>query len=81
MIKPYFKHSSNFSLVEVEDHGVINLTELPIKVREGEEGHYELGWVSTSIEGESTYILSEYGGKSSLTFGGRNIGVLRELVK
>ncbi|WP_158512588.1 hypothetical protein [Rummeliibacillus stabekisii] len=42
-------------------------------------GHYEIGWVLTRIDNEENYFLSEYGGKNSLDFGGRILGVIREI--
>jgi hypothetical protein len=79
MINPYYKHEHNATVVEVEDFGVINLGDLPIKIRLDEKGRYEIGWAHTFKDGIDTYVLSEYGGKSSLDFGGRNLGVIREI--
>ncbi len=79
MIKPYFKHEHNSTEVEVEDFGIINLSNLPIQVRLEEKGHYELGWVATNKDGKNVYVLSEYGGRSSMDFGGRGIGVIQEI--
>lgn len=77
MIKPYFKQESNVKLVEVEDFGIIDLTKLPIEVRTEDKGYYQIGWVNVS--GEDVYVLSEYGGRSSMDFGGRELGVIKEV--
>lgn len=80
MIKPYYKRSSNAEIVEVEDFGVANLKDLPIKVKQGERGSYKLGWTLTFLEeGGEEYVLSEYGGITPMDFGGREIGVIREI--
>jgi ribosomal protein S6 len=79
MIKPYFKNENNATIVEVEDFGMIRLDKLPIDVRKDEKGHYEIGWVLTYKDGKEEHVLSEYGGKSSFDFGGRNLGVIREI--
>ncbi len=79
MIKPYLKSEHNATVVEVEDFGVIRLDELPIRVREDEEGRYEIGWVCIHKNEKAEYVLSEYGGRSSLDFGGRNLGVIRKI--
>lgn len=79
MIKPYYKHEHESTVVEVENFGVIDLNELPIRIYQDREGNYEIGWVMTMKDGKRTYILSEYGGKSTLDFGGRELGVIREI--
>lgn len=79
MIKPYYKSQVTSNLVEVEDFGVINLEELPIRVRLDEKGYYEISWASIIVDGGLDYILSECGGVSSLDFGGRSLGVIREI--
>lgn len=79
MIKPFYKHESSTDKVEVEDFGVIDLRDLPIRVNLEEEGRYEIGWVATNKDGEDVYVLSEYGGRSSFDFGGRQLGVIREI--
>lgn len=79
MIKPYFKHEHTAIEVEVEDFGVIKLSNLPIEVRLEEKGKFEIGWVMTHKDGKDAYILSEYGGRSAMSFGGRSLGVLREI--
>jgi hypothetical protein len=79
MIKPYYKHKHNATVVEVEDFGIINLEELPIRIRLEEKGRYEIGWAHTYENGMDIYVLSEYGGRSSFDFGGRELGVKREI--
>ncbi|WP_102271346.1 hypothetical protein [Cytobacillus massiliigabonensis] len=79
MIKPYLKNEHNATIVEVEDFGVIRLDSLPIEVRKDEKGHYEIGWALTHKDGEEIHVLSEYGGKSPLDFGGRYLGVIQEV--
>ncbi|MET3658471.1 hypothetical protein [Sporosarcina psychrophila] len=79
MIKPYFKNKHDATVVEVEDFGVIRLDNLPVRVREDRKGKYEIGWVLTHKEGKEEHVLSEYGGRSSFDFGGRNLGVVREI--
>lgn len=79
MIKPYYKSQAASNLVEVEDFGVINLDELPIKVHKDRKGIYEICWVMTDVDGEKDYVLSECGGYSSFDFGGKSLGVTREI--
>lgn len=79
MIKPYVRSENNSEQVEVEDHGIINLCNLPIRVNEDQPGRFEIDWVSTMVDGEIVYVLSEFGGKSMISFGGRYLGVIREI--
>lgn len=79
MIKPYFKHEHNATAIEVEGFGVISLDALPTVVRKNEKGKYEIGWCLTHVDGKEVYVLSEYGGMSSFDFGGRQLGVIREI--
>ena len=76
MIKPFYKHEHNASIVEVEEFGEINLSELPIRIHLEKAGNYEIGWVGTVLNGEKAYLLSEYGGTGSFNFGGRSLGVI-----
>jgi phosphopantothenate synthetase len=81
MIKPYYKHNSEVDIVEVEEFGIIDLRNLPVRVRLEEEGLYEIDWVLTvNKNGDETHVLSEHGGTCSFNFGGRNLGVIREMV-
>lgn len=77
MIKPYYQDEHASTIVEVEDHGIIDLSKLPIRLQR--EGRYEIGWVTSYINGKSRQELSEYGGYSSFDFGGRPLGVLKEI--
>lgn len=78
MFKPYYKDEHIAKIVEVEGHGVIDLTKLPIRLEK--EGKYEIGWANTIKDnGERTQVLSEYGGRSMMDFGGMNLGVLKEI--
>ena len=52
MIKPYYKSQAASNLVEVEDFGVINLDELPIRVHKDRKGIYEICWAMTYVEGK-----------------------------
>lgn len=79
MIKPYYKHEHTATKVVVEDFGAINLNNLPIRVSLEKEGRYEIGWTCTREDGKDVYILSEYGGKNSLDYAGRFLGVKDEL--
>lgn len=79
MIKPYYKSQAASNLVEVEDFGVINLDELPIRVHKDRKGIYEICWAMTYVEGKKEYELSECGGVSSFDFGGRSLGVIKEI--
>lgn len=79
MIKPYIKSDSNAKIVEVEDFGVIDLSKLPIRVREDERGIYEILWVSPLFGDVEKYTLSECGGTCGLDYGGRDLGVIREI--
>ncbi|WP_310876958.1 hypothetical protein [Priestia megaterium] len=79
MIKPYLKSKHTASIVEVEDFGITNLNELPIRVRTEEKGVYEIVWALTRIDGKDDYILSECGGRTRFDYGGRNLGVIREV--
>lgn len=76
MIMPYYKHTSTSDKVEVEIHGVINLSNLPIQVYPEENGYYEIGWTNTH---DGKEVLSEYGGANAISFGGMPLGVLKEL--
>lgn len=79
MIKPYFKHENNAKFVDVEDFGVIDLEQLPIRVREERQGKFEIAWATTIIDGKQVSVLSEVGGRGMMDFGGRELGVIREL--
>lgn len=79
MIKPYYKHEHNAKYVEVEDFGVIDLEQLPIQVREEREGRFEIVWATNVADG--TQVLSEVGGRGMMDYGGRELGVIRELDK
>lgn len=79
MIKPYYKHEHKAKIVEVEDFGVINLNELPIKIHKDKVGLYEIGWAIRDINGEKYYELSETGGVSLFDFGGRALGIIKEI--
>jgi hypothetical protein len=79
MIKPYIKSEHSANVIEIEDFGVINLNELPIRVRKEEKGHYEIGWVLSHNGSKQEYILSEYGGRGMMDFGGRELGVIKEI--
>lgn len=79
MIKPYYESMVTSNLVEVEEFGIIDLNVLPIRVHLDKKGVYEICWVATSMDGKKEYVLSECGGVSSFDFGGRNLGVIREI--
>lgn len=79
MINHYYKSMVACNLVEVEDFGIIDLDTLPIRVHENKKGIYEICWVATYVNGKKDYILSECGGVSSFDFGGRSLGVIREI--
>ncbi|KGI85380.1 hypothetical protein JY98_03715 [Exiguobacterium mexicanum] len=79
MIKPYIKSEHTATVVEVEEHGIINLNYLPLKVRVDEEGEFEIGWVGGNIDGKEDYVLSEVGGRNRFDYSGRHLGVLREV--
>lgn len=76
MIKPYFKENNSHDFVEVEDHGIINLSELPILANK--DRCIEIGWTLIGNgDNKGKHVLSEYGGTSPMSFGGRNLGVTR----
>ena len=79
MIKPYYKHEHDATMVKVEDFGVINLNELPIEIHLEDEGGYEIGWVDQFKDGEHVFVLAEYGGTSRFDFGGRLLGVKNKI--
>jgi len=79
MIKHYYKSMAACNLVEVEDFGIIDLDTLPIRVHKDGKGIFEICWVLTYVNGKKDYILSECGGVSSFDFGGRSLGVIREI--
>lgn len=78
MIKPYVKHLHTATIVEVEDFGVIDLRELPIRVYEDQPGRYEILFMHYHHgDGTESYILTEVGGSNMMNYGGRHLGVLR----
>jgi hypothetical protein len=79
MIKPYYKDEHIAKFVEVEGHGVIDLTKLPVRIRLDREGIYEIGWSISLENGKQRKVLSEYGGRNQMDFGGMNLGVLKEI--
>jgi len=76
MVKPFYKSMIKSNLVEVEDFGTIDLSELPIRVRKDEKGIYEICWVKTYVDGRVEYVLSECGGTSMFNYGGRILAVI-----
>lgn len=80
MIKPYYKTEDTPTYLEVEDHGIINVNELPIRVYPEKKGYYCIDFAQGHHEdGESYYILSEMGGANAMSFGGMHLGVIREI--
>lgn len=79
VIKPYYKHEHDATIVEVEDFGVINLSKLPIEIHLEDEGHYEINWIRQKKDGEHVYVLAEHGGKSRFDYGGRSLGVKNKI--
>lgn len=79
MIKPYYKEEHEFNIVEVEDYGVISLEDLPIRVNKEQRGLYQIDWVTTRIDGKDVKVLSEHGGSTGINYGGRSLGVIRQL--
>lgn len=76
MIKPYYKDEHSAKIVEVEYHGIIDLTKLPILL--DREGLYRIGWSISLENGKQRKVLSEYGGRSMMDFGGMELGVIKE---
>lgn len=78
MIKPFIKEHHNAQIVEVEDFGIINLNDLPIRVYEDKQGLYQIDWVSfRTDDGKMEHVLSEVGGRNAMSFGGRDLGVIK----
>lgn len=77
MIKHFYKSMVTSNLVEVEDFGIIDLDELPIRGHEDRKGKYEICWVLANVDGKNDHVLSECGGSSAFDFGGRNLGVIK----
>lgn len=74
MEKPFYKSKLTARFLETEEFGEIDTTKLPIDITDGRPGRYEIGWVSNGKD----YLLSEYGGRSSFDFGGRDLTVIRQ---
>lgn len=77
MIERFYKSMVMSNLVEVEDFGVINLDELPIRVHEDRKGIYEICWALTNVDGKEDHVLSECGGVSAFDYGGRSLSVIK----
>lgn len=79
MIKPYYKHLHTAKYVEVEEYGVINLDELPITVDQEQPGLYQIEFLNSTIDGKLVKMLCEHGGSNGINYGGRTLGVVREI--
>jgi len=77
MIKPFIAQQHDAEIVEVEDFGIINLKELPIRIHEERQGRFEITWANQMTDdGKTVRVLSEVGGYNQMDFGGRSLGVI-----
>lgn len=79
MIKPYYKEKHDAKTVEVEDFGIIDLADIPIRVRKDQKGIHHIDWVSRNVDGKNMKFLAEHGGSTGIDYGGRELGVIRKL--